>query len=167
MDRYIAEQGFTGTGNLVVRRAVLDDVGPFAGLAVAEDRDWGHRATARGHAIRYVAAMRVYHPARADFAGLFAKWDRQLGHDYTAARTAGLRGRLKWAAKTAAMGISPVAELPRILGSDRISGLRSRLLAFWGLTRIRLHRMHRMAWLIAGGNPDTLSGRWNRPAAGG
>ncbi|MFN3938913.1 MAG: glycosyltransferase family 2 protein, partial [Gemmobacter sp.] len=30
MDRYIAEQGFTGTGNLVVRRAVFEDVGPFA-----------------------------------------------------------------------------------------------------------------------------------------
>ncbi len=31
MDRYIARQGFTGTGNLVMRRDVFDDVGPFAG----------------------------------------------------------------------------------------------------------------------------------------
>ncbi len=48
MDRYIAREGFTGTGNLVVRRNVLLDVGPFAGIGVAEDRDWGHRRRRRG-----------------------------------------------------------------------------------------------------------------------
>lgn len=163
MDRYIAEQGFTGTGNLVVRRAVLEAVGPFAGLAIAEDRDWGHRATRQGYKIRYVAAMRVYHPAREDFAGLFAKWDRQLGHDYTSARKKGLTGRIKWLTKTLAMGVSPLVEVPRIFSSDRIVGLNSKVKAFWGLTRIRIYRMHRMAWLMAGGDPDSLSGSWNRP----
>jgi hypothetical protein len=64
MDRYIAEQGFTGTGNLAVRRHVLEAVGPFRGLDVAEDRDWGQRATRAGHDLRYVPGMRVYHPAR-------------------------------------------------------------------------------------------------------
>jgi GT2 family glycosyltransferase len=70
MDRYIAREGFTGTGNLVVRRAVLQDVGPFAGIAVAEDRDWGRRATAKGYRIRFLPQMRVYHPARATFEDL-------------------------------------------------------------------------------------------------
>lgn len=161
MDRYIAREGFTGTGNLVVRRSVLADVGPFAGLSVAEDRDWGQRATARGHAIRYVGAMRVYHPARADFAGLYQKWDRHTAHDFTAAQ-ARAGGRLTFGVKTLAMGLSPLAELPRIMLSDRVSGLRNRMLAWAGLTRIRLYRMRVMVWLLCGGNPARLSGAWNR-----
>lgn len=161
MDLYIRQQGFTGSGNLVVRRAVFDGVGPFAGLEVAEDRDWGHRATAQGHTIRYVAAMRVYHPARPDFAGIFAKWDRQSAHDYRMALTRPA-GRLRFALKTLAMAASPLAELPKVLTSDRIEGLRSRMLAFAALARIRAYRARIMLWLLTGGDPDTLSGRWNR-----
>jgi len=48
----------------VVKRSVLETVGPFAGLEKAEDRDWGRRATAMGYEITYVPQMRVYHPAR-------------------------------------------------------------------------------------------------------
>jgi GT2 family glycosyltransferase len=161
MDRYIAREGFTGTGNLVVRRSVLQDVGPFAGLSVAEDRDWGQRATARGYRIRYVAAMKVYHPARSDFTGLYQKWDRHTAHDFMAAKVHPA-GRLKFAAKALAMGLSPVVELPRILLSDRVSGLRNRFLAWAGLVRIRLYRMRVMIWLLRGGDPERLSGTWNR-----
>lgn len=164
MDRYIAEQRFTGTGNLLVSRHVLNDVGPFAGLEVAEDRDWGHRAAALGYRIQFIAGMRVYHPARQGFDALYAKWDRQLGHDYTLARRRGYHGHFLWFVKTLALPISTLTEIPRIISSDRISGGRSRTLAFLGLARIRLYRMWRMVWLMAGGDPDTLSGRWNRPA---
>jgi glycosyltransferase involved in cell wall biosynthesis len=162
MDRYIAREGFTGTGNLVIRRDVLEAVGPFAGLSVAEDRDWGQRATAAGYTIRYVADMKVYHPAREKFSELKQKWDRHMAHDFTRARDQ-KAGQLKWALKTAAMGVSPLAELPRIAMSDRISGLRSSALAFAGLTRIRFYRAGRMIQLMFGMDPDTLSGRWNRP----
>lgn len=161
MDRYIAREGFTGTGNLVVRRAVLEDVGPFAGLSVAEDRDWGHRATAKDYKIRYVAQMKVYHPARVLFAELQQKWDRHMAHDFNDAQ-ARRGGRMKWAAKTVAMLGSPLAELPRILTSDRISGARVRALAFAGLIRIRFYRGWRMAQLMGGMDADKLSGRWNR-----
>lgn len=172
MDRYIAREGFTGTGNLVMRRAVFDDVGPFAGIGVAEDRDWGLRATARGHRIRYVAGMRVYHPARATLADLARKWDRQLAHEYTSLQSRPdwpSRGRLRWLAKTLAMPVSPLAELPQILGSDRLSGARSRALAFLGLLLIRLHRARVMGWLALGGDAARLSGAWNRgePPGGG
>ena len=161
MERYIAREGFTGTGNLVVRRAALAQVGPFAGIGVAEDRDWGQRATAMGHRIRYVAAMKVYHPARRQFSELCQKWDRHMAHDFGRART--LRGgMLKWAAKTVAMGLSPLAELPRILLSDRVTGLHARGLAMAGLTRIRAYRAGKMVWLWAGGDPAVLAGRWNR-----
>lgn len=162
MDRYIAREGFTGTGNLVVRRTVLEKVGPFAGLSVAEDRDWGQRATAMGYKIRYVAQMKVYHPARATFGELRQKWDRHMAHDFTDARTA-KNGKLKWLAKSLAMGLSPLAEIPRILMSDRVSGLRNKMLTFGALVKIRAYRAKRMFQLMAGMNPDRLSGRWNRP----
>lgn len=161
MDRYISREGFTGTGNLVVRRAVLDAVGPFAGLSVAEDRDWGQRATAAGYQIRYIAAMKVYHPARSQFSELKAKWDRHIAHDFVSAR-ARKAWLLRWGAKMLAMGVSPLAEVPRIAVSDRVTGVRSRLLAFLGLVRIRGYRTGVMLWLLMGGDPEQLSGRWNR-----
>lgn len=161
MDRYIAKQGFTGTGNLVVRRAVLAGVGSFAGLSVAEDRDWGRRATAKGYRIRFVPQMRVYHPARADFADLCRKWSRQTAHDFTDVAGRPL-GRAKWLAKALVMGVSPLAELPRVLASDRVHGVRARALAFAGLTRIRIYRAGLMAALMRTGDPDALAERWNR-----
>jgi glycosyltransferase involved in cell wall biosynthesis len=163
MDRYIAREGFTGTGNLLVRRGVMEDVGPFAGIGVAEDRDWGRRATAKGYRIRYVAGMRVYHPARTDFDGLRQKWSRQSSHDYTEGKVRPY-WRLRWIAKMLAMGISPLAEIPRIMMSDRVSGLRSRLLAFACLCRIRAYRARIMIWLGLGGDPAKLAGQWNRTA---
>jgi glycosyltransferase involved in cell wall biosynthesis len=166
MDRYIAREGFTGTGNLVVRRAVLQDVGGFAGIGIAEDRDWGKRATAKGYRIRYIAAMKVYHPARARFTELCQKWDRHMAHEFILARSR-RGGRLKWAVKMLAMGVSPLAELPRIAVSDRISGWPARGLACLGLVRIRAYRAVKMAGLLAGGDPERLAGRWNRPASEG
>ena len=159
MDRYIAREGFTGTGNLVVRRAVFEAVGPFAGLGVAEDRDWGQRATGMGYRIRYVAAMRAYHPARDSLAELFRKWDRHTAHDFGRA-LARPGGRLRWGAKTLAMGISPLAELPRLLASRRVAGLGNRARAFAALTLVRLHRARRMAWLLGGHPSEALAARW-------
>jgi GT2 family glycosyltransferase len=161
MDRYIAREGFTGTGNLAVRRTVLAAVGPFAGLAVAEDRDWGQRATAMGFDLRYVPGMKVYHPARPNFADLAIKWDRHTAHDFIAAKTKPM-GRVRFAVKTLIMGISPLAEIPRIAVSDRLTGLRNKALAFACLARIRLYRARIMLRLLVGGDPARLSGAWNR-----
>lgn len=161
MDRYIAREGFTGTGNLAMRRAVMEAVGPFGGLEVAEDRDWGQRATGAGHDLRYVAAMKVYHPARRDFAELALKWDRHSAHDYALYR-ARPGGRLKWLLRTAAMAVSPLIEVPRVLGSDRIRGARARALALAGLARIRLYRTGIMLRLALSDDPDRLTHRWNR-----
>ena len=161
MDRYIAREGFTGTGNLAVRRAVMNAVGPFRGLAVAEDRDWGQRATEAGHRLRYVPDMQVYHPARESFDEIFRKWDRQTAHDYVRARDS-RGGRLWFWAKIFAMPLSPLAELPRIIGSDRLRGAANRGRAFTALVRVRLHRAQRMVWLATGGDPDRLSSVWNR-----
>ncbi len=161
MDRYITREGFTGTGNLVVRRAVLQDVGPFAGIGVAEDRDWGQRATAKGYHIRFVSQMRAYHPARGSLAELYTKWDRQTAHDYVKA-CARRGGLLRFAVKALAMAPSALAELPGLLMTDRLTGLRTRWLAFVCLVRVRVHRAKVMGHLLITRDPARLSGAWNR-----
>ena len=161
VERYIRDIGFTITCNLAMRPGVLAAVGPFGGLAIAEDRDWGQRATAAGHRIRYAPGMIVRHPARRDFGQLARKWDRHMGHDYMQAQDQPL-GRLRFLAKTLVMAPSALAELPRVLRSDRVEGPRNRAMAFAGLARIRAYRARRMAWLLAGGDPARLSGAWNR-----
>lgn len=161
IERYIRDMGFTVTCNLALRPPVLQAVGPFAGIKIAEDRDWGQRATALGYRIRYVPEMRIFHPARSDFAQLTKKWDRHMGHDFAEAREQP-RGRLRFLIKTLAMAPSILAELPKVLASDRVSGAGNRWRAFLGLARIRLYRAGRMAWLVMGGDPARLSGAWNR-----
>lgn len=161
MDRYIAREGFTGTGNLVIRPEIFADVGPFAGIGVAEDRDWGQRATARGHTIRYVGAMRIYHPARTDFSELTLKWDRHMAHDFQRDRQSA-KGWAKWLAKTAVMALSPLAEVPRIVASDRVTGWGDKWKAFRALARIRAYRARRMIELTYAGDPEAVSGQWNR-----
>lgn len=161
MDRYIAEQGFSGTGNLAMRREIFDDVGPFAGVGVAEDRDWGQRATGKGYTIRYCAGMKVFHPAREKFSELALKWDRHSAHDYAAASEQS-GGKLRFIAKTVAMPLSPLAEIPQILTTDRISGVWPRWQAFVALCQIRLYRTQIMVKLLVSDDPDALAKRWNR-----
>jgi glycosyltransferase involved in cell wall biosynthesis len=152
---YIHRQGFSVTANLAVRRAVFDEVGPFAGLEVAEDADWGRRATGAGRRIVYAPEVRVLHPAR-DMAGLYATWDRHVTHFYRLAR--GPLGRLRWVLTIPLMALSPAVELPTILRSRL--GPRERWRAFRGLARIRLYRAYRMAAILLGGKDGAA--RWNR-----
>lgn len=121
---YIAE-GYSGTGNLATRPEVLARVGPFAGIEIAEDRDWGFRAGALGYRIVYVPDMIVWHPARKDFAELARKWDRHIAHSH-AEITAKPFGLLRWLGRAVAVAGSPLFEIPRVLTSPRISGARAR-----------------------------------------
>jgi glycosyltransferase involved in cell wall biosynthesis len=157
---YIARDNFTVTCNLVVRPAVMSDVGAFGGLAMAEDIDWGRRAVAKGYRILYRPEMIVRHPARPDIAALKIKWDRHMAHFFHEVR--GPQARAAWGVRTLAMAISPLAELPRLATTTRLPDLRARSLAFLCLARIRLYRARMMAWLFFGGDPALLAGRWNR-----
>lgn len=162
MEHYIRRQNFTGTGNLAMRRTAFDRVGGFAGLGVAEDRDWGQRAHALGIETRWEPAMRAFHPARETFAELARKWDRHTAHDFENHLTRPM-GRLRWLIRTGAMVLSPVAAIPRIFLSKRITGgLRGRLLALAVLTRIRLYRARLMAPLILAPDASRLSARWRK-----
>lgn len=150
---YIEKLNFSGTGNLAMTRLAYDSVGPFAGIGVAEDRDWGQRATAAGLRIRYVDPMRAYHPARAAFADLVVKWRRHVRHDHAAlAPTAS--ARLKWQALRLAMLASIPVDSLRLLASPRLSGLSNRLRGLTVLARIRLFRALEMGRVAAGSAQD-------------
>jgi GT2 family glycosyltransferase len=158
---YIEQKSFSGTGNLAMRRSVYRAVGPFAGIEVAEDRDWGQRATRLGYSIRYVPAMAVFHPARSALPELYLKWDRHISHDF-AQTGVGLLRHVKWALRALAVACSPIAEIGRILKSDRISSWRERRLAAAALVRIRAYRSRRMLELLLGHPKGVTSRSWNR-----
>ena len=158
---YIERQGFSGTGNLAMQRSVYDAVGPFGGIEIAEDRDWGHRATRQGYAIEYIPQMIVFHPARKTFSELCTKWDRQLSHDFEEQVNGGL-GYLRWMVKAIAMAASPVFELPRLATSDRVTTRHQRRLAALALTRIRFYRSWQMLRLSVTGKRGAGSSSWNR-----
>lgn len=160
-EEYITHQGFSGTGNLAMRREVFDAVGPFAGIELAEDRDWGRRATAMGFAVRYMPEMIVYHPARQSFAELCTKWDRHVSHDFEE-KAQGLAGRLRWLGLTVAVAVSPLFEARRILASKRVATARERRLAAQAMLRLRLYRSRRMLSAFLGGPSGQSSGAWNR-----
>jgi glycosyltransferase involved in cell wall biosynthesis len=159
---YITRHRYTGTGNMAVRREIFAAVGPFAGIGVAEDMDWGRRATAMGHPPRYLPAMRVVTPARASFAELARKWDRHVAHFFEENR-ARRAASLRWLARTGLVAASPLAEAPRILLTDRLERPSDRARALWGVTRLRLHRARQMLRLALGADPSRLAGAWREP----
>lgn len=164
MDKYIARKNFTGTGNLAVRRAVFETVGPFCTIDRAEDRDWGQRATALGFRVSFVPQMRVYHPARRSFGELARKWDRQLAHDFTEIVDRP-SGRLRWIARAMAVAVSPVASVPQVLATDRLVSPGERLAAIRCLVRIRLYRCWRMLTVLFGDGNQRALNDWNRSSA--
>lgn len=63
---YMASADFAPTCGLVVRRAVIDAVGPFdADLLSSGDKEFGDRVSAAGFDQHYAADVPVYHPARS------------------------------------------------------------------------------------------------------
>ena len=154
---------FPPTANLAVRKDLFEAIGPFiSGLLIAEDVEWGQRAHAKGHEIAFVADMWIATPARETWAEVKRRWDRQVGHQH-AEMTRLPFGRLRFLAKTLAMPISPLAELPGVLRSKRLPGLREKMLALVCLTQTRLWRTWRMIQLLVGAVQDEwLVGAWRR-----
>lgn len=144
---YIEKQRFSGAGNLAMPASVFARVGPFCGIDLAEDVDWGHRAHAAGYLARYVPAMRIYHPARSDFSGLERKWQRHIHHQYQK-HLAENRSRFRWLMLAAAMILSIPVESIRMFTSDRLSGIGNRLRGIGVLARIRVYRSVEMIRLV-------------------
>lgn len=158
--KYIAE-GYSGTGNLAMRAEVFEKVGPFVGLGVAEDREWGLRAKSLGYIAVYAADMVVHHPAHKSFVELTRKWDRHITHDYSDYYTKPF-GRLRWLARAIAVAGSPVGEFGTVLLSKRVQGTRERVLALVCLVRIRLYRARRMLQMAFTPRSMHAEGDWSR-----
>jgi len=140
---YIEVQGFSGTGNLITRRDVFEDVGPFRG-GVSEDRDWSFRATAKGYRLIYEDGLRVGHPSRQDWPALRAKW-RRITQEMFGQTGGGAAERVKWALKGLLMPLSVLAHLPKVLRSPRLSSPGDRWRAAVTLLRLRVLRM---VWML-------------------
>lgn len=155
---YIKKHGYSGTGNLMVRRDVLARVGPFAGIGVAEDADWGRRAAALGHPATYVPEMIVYHPARADYLQIESKWRRHIAHD-RAVRGQGAVAALKWEVRRWVILLSWVPDSVRLFTSPRLRGFGNRMRGVRALVHTRLFRFREM-----GVSPEQAvrAEAWNR-----
>jgi glycosyltransferase involved in cell wall biosynthesis len=148
--KYIEKHGFSGTGNLVVRRIDFERVGPFAGIDVAEDMDWGRRALAAGLTFRYVPDLIIYHPPRRSMRELFVKLDRHTQHYLNMAR--GKPGwQVRWLARACAMLVSPAISIFKIMTTNRIEGVSTRLKAALVLINVRTYRAWKMVSLMWSG----------------
>jgi len=157
---YIEKLGFSGTGNLATFAQVLADVGAFGGIDIAEDKDWGLRATAKGYKVRYVDDMRIYHPGRTSFAELQRKWQRHIAHGLAAHHEAG-KPLWRWYVFCVALIASIPVDSIRLLMSPRLSGLANRLRGIGVLARLRLWR----SWqgvIAAQGSGPTAGEYWTR-----
>jgi len=154
---YIEQRGFSGTGNLVARKSDFAKIGPFRGIEVAEDVEWGQRARAAGYTFHYVPGMIVYHPARPSLGELLVKWDRHIQHAVNAeGQNRGWRRR--WMFRALAILLSPVVHWHQIITSDRIEGALPRAKAIAVLAVVRWYRAYRMFYFLISHKQI----RWNR-----
>lgn len=160
---YIEKHGFSGTGNLAVRRRDFEAIGPFPGIDQAEDRVWGRHAIAQGYRFSYVPEMIVFHPARQSFAEIFAKWDRHILHEHSEWFKQG-KGRIRWLLRSFAVGASPIVSVGQVLSSPRISGLAAHVNATGALVTIRLYRARQMVKLLLKSRNAEQCPSWNQPS---
>jgi glycosyltransferase involved in cell wall biosynthesis len=154
---YIEQHGYSGTGNLAMFRTDFEAIGPFAGIEVAEDMEWGERACAAGFRFRYVPEMIVFHPARGTLRELCDKWDRQILH-YRNMAEGKPAWRFRWATRALLVLGSPLRDAATVFSSDRIQGIMTRCKAIAVLCAIRTHRAVTMLSLLRTGKSVV----WNR-----
>jgi glycosyltransferase involved in cell wall biosynthesis len=154
---YIEQHGFCGTGNLIVRKQDFEDIGPFRGIEVAEDIQWGGQALKAGYLFRYVPEMVVYHPARESFKELCIKWDRHIQHAVNAGSTS-LSWRAAWVLRAFAVFLSPAVDWTKVVRSQRLYGPIPRAKAVAALSAIRFYRTYKMIALLLAGQHV----HWNR-----
>ncbi|MEM9263032.1 MAG: glycosyltransferase [Pseudomonadota bacterium] len=158
-EMYVNRDRYAATCNLITRSDVFDSVGDFLGLGVAEDREWGQRATKMGYTVGYAEEIIVYTPARRCFNELARKWDRHIAHDWNDLGS-DFGATTRWIVRAFALSISPVIEVPTVIVTDRVSGVQNRLRAMICLTRIRFYRAWRMLSIIPKSKALGLENRW-------
>ncbi|WP_396612629.1 glycosyltransferase [Haloferax sp. S1W] len=74
VERYIAEQQYAPTCCLLVRRSVVEDVGPFDAMLVSGgDSEFGNRVAQAGYEQQFASEATLYHPVRDSFSSLVKK----------------------------------------------------------------------------------------------
>ncbi|MEP5758155.1 MAG: glycosyltransferase [Litoreibacter sp.] len=146
-NRLHVEEGYSSTGNMAVRREVFETVGRFGGIDIAEDRNWGLRATSMGITVSFREEIRVAHHARASYRELQLKWYRHVEHE-RAEWTSNSRSIATWLFKAFLLPISPLFEIVTLLTTDKLSGAGERFLALMYLIKIRVFRAYVMFALV-------------------
>jgi GT2 family glycosyltransferase len=144
--KYIDRDGFSGSGNLFVPKAIFGRVGGFR-AGVSEDIDWCRRANALGYRLGYAERAIVLHSARREWRELKRKWDRILTETIGLARERP-GWRLRWIAYAGIVAASPLVHWITVVRSPRLVGLRAKCCGLVGLVRIRVYRSCRMLYLL-------------------
>ncbi|MGE5546323.1 MAG: glycosyltransferase [Solirubrobacterales bacterium] len=142
--RYAERKHFATGANIVVPRAVFQQVGPFRNGWLPEDLDWGRRAHAMGFRIGYAPDVLVRHPARRSWRELAGKTVRTAWHSRNYMASADLF-HLRWAAYTLAMASPPLLKAVQIAMTPELHGLGQRLRVIKTLLRVRYYRVGVMA----------------------
>lgn len=158
---YVERDRYAATGNMAVRKQVLDAVGRFGGIATMEDKEWGQRAVAQGFGLVFVPQVKVLTPACRTLAELAKRWDRHIAHDFGEISRE-RRGRWKWSLLSFAVAVSPLAEAAKLAVSGRGYGWRERLSALRCVTEIRLYRAQKMLSLLGNDRAGQMVNSWNR-----
>lgn len=153
-DEHIA-QGYSASANMAVRAEVFDKTGGFGGRDIAEDQEWGLRASRMGNPPKYRASMIVHNSSRKDFAALKRKWTRHIIHDYNA-----MTSSKAWIFRALSLVASPLLELQLVITSPKISGLKERFLCFCCLCCVRAYRSWTMIAIMLRGEMEI---QWNDP----
>jgi glycosyltransferase involved in cell wall biosynthesis len=160
---HIERHRYSGTGNLAVRRADFEKIGPFGGILLPEDREWGDRANAAGFTFKYIQKMIVFHPPQPSFKRLRIQWDRETRHALTRARGRSSNWRIYWIARALIIFFSPLVHGFWIITAKGIDPF-SRIKGLAVLVAIRSFRAWRMLTLLASSRNGVL---WNRDATVG
>jgi GT2 family glycosyltransferase len=138
MKRYVERKGFSGSGNLFVRRSAFEAVGGFR-KGINEDEEWGRRAITRGYRTVYDASVCATHPARHNWPELRRKWERVTLERYILTRERP-HGLLIWIGSSWLILLSPLVHFTKVLRSPRLHSLRARCGAIAILFRVRAYR---------------------------
>jgi len=137
-ERYVKDLNFTVTASMFVWRSVFDAVGGFEN-GVPEDLDWCRRARVKGYRIGFAPNSIVGHPARRTMSELERKW-RRLTLEWCEGARRDRRGPVYVLLHAWAVLLSIGPHSLAAISSNRLGGIRNRLLAVGALARIRGYR---------------------------
>ncbi len=151
--RYIEKEGFTGTGNMFVRRATFERVGLFRN-GLSEDKDWSRRAMAIGLKITYCGNVVVSHPARRSWEEL-ARKTRRVVRETVELKRAEKTGAGAWVIYLFKILASPFIHAFKVIFSRKIHGAALKFATIGVLFRLRWSRAIWFAQGLLLGTGDT------------